>query len=558
MPLQVDLSWVAEATGSIRAQQWDTDKMMTEKGRKLIADLHLTAPLVAWGVSADEHLHVLNQHLFRGLSTHFVKTLARPRQMHVSEQQWEVTRMRRHARRFLRKIKQLRQRLLLARCMVGWKDVSRQLGGHSFAASGSGSDASCWRQCICRTRFAEARIGLVIRSLSAQLRKLHVRDVAKQTREAIQQARGQGQGALLRLTSSLMKYGRRYKPPGVAPCLHIEGTCVAAKSDVLHALERHFAKPEHGMEMKATDFVEQRALRLKQGCHKLEGVPTFAGLADGFARLACKKAAGVSGLPPELYRAAPYEAARVHLPLVLKAALNGDWPFLWVGTQTVAVPKPQKPPGTVQGWRSIALYEAAAKGIGKSVRKTLIEALEAVACRSQCGARKKLGIGLPGQYIRSYVQLLTHHRQSGAVLFLDGRDAYYSILRDHLFDGAALSSPEQLQAFVEALHGDVSEQNRLLAVLAGPGLLSTAAVPHGLICFLRNAMVDSWFAMSLFEDRLQATHTGSVPGTPLADILYQYTQTVFLQGLSERLEVEGSADVREPCRRAWTSAKLGG
>ena len=342
MPLQVDLSWVAEATGSIRAQQWDTDKMMTEKGRKLIADLHLTAPLVAWGVSADEHLHVLNQHLFRGLSTHFVKTLARPRQMHVSEQQWEVTRMRRHARRFLRKIKQLRQRLLLARCMVGWKDVSRQLGGHSFAASGSGSDASCWRQRICRTRFAEARIGLVIRSLSAQLRKLHVRDVAKQTREAIQQARGQGQGALLRLTSSLMKYGRRYKPPGVAPCLHIEGTCVAAKSDVLHALERHFAKPEHGMEMKATDFVEQRALRLKQGCHKLEGVPTFAGLADGFARLACKKAAGVSGLPPELYRAAPYEAARVHLPLVLKAALNGDWPFLWVGTQTVAVPKPQK------------------------------------------------------------------------------------------------------------------------------------------------------------------------------------------------------------------------
>ena len=181
-----------------------------------------------------------------------------------------------------------------------------------------------------------------------------------------------------------------------------------------------------------------------------------------------------------------------------------------------------------------------------------------MACRSQCGARKKLGIGLPGQYIRSYVQLLTHHRQSGAVLFLDGRDAYYSILRDHLFDGAALSSPEQLQAFVEALHGDVSEQNRLLAVLAGPGLLSTAAVPHGLICFLRNAMVDSWFAMSLFEDRLQATHTGSVPGTPLADILYQYTQTVFLQGLSERLEVEGSADVREPCRRAWTSAKLGG
>ena len=49
---------------------------------------------------------------------------------------------------------------------------------------------------------------------------------------------------------------------------------------------------------------------------------------------------------------------------------------------------------------------------------------------------------------------------------------------------------------------------------------------------------NSWFSICPYDGSLQATQTGTVPVTPLADILFQFAQSRFMRSLSQRLRDE--------------------
>ena len=240
------------------------------------------------------------------------------------------------------------------------------------------------------------------------------------------------------------------------------------------------------------------------------------------SRLACD----VVGQPPAFQdkdSLTPRAAARLHAPLVAKIAKTGRWPFAWSGTKAIAIQKIGRSPSQLSGWRNIALHECAAKGVMRALRAPLLEAFETFAGRCQAGARRNIGIGLPSHYVRSYVQEANAAHVSAAVLFVDGKDAFYSVFRHHLFRDGALESIGKIEEMLKDLHPSEVEQDKLLAALAGPGILEQAGVHTGLVRFLKSALEQSWFAMNLFSNQLHASRSGTVPGTPLViTIIYYY------------------------------------
>ena len=202
----------------------------------------------------------------------------------------------------------------------------------------------------------------------------------------------------------------------------------------------------------------------------------------------------------------------------------------------IGINKPSKDAGTVEGWRSIALAEAAYKGVAKAFREKLLPAFTAIAGEAQCGAKRGCPIEYPSHIVRAYVQAANKKCVSGGVLFLDGRDAYYSALREHLFDGKDLENPEGLRALLTALHPDQQQQDELFSMLMGPGLLSRTDTPSGVCGFLKAAMSASWFSLRPESGLCYRTATGTVPGTPIADLLFQEIQIIFLPGLQQRLQ----------------------
>ena len=198
-------------------------------------------------------------------------------------------------------------------------------------------------------------------------------------------------------------------------------------------------------------------------------------------------------------------------------------------------PKPGKDISTPEGWRSIALAEAASKGIARAMRERMLPAFQKIASVAQCGASKGCPIEYPSHIVRAYVQAANVRAVSGGVLFIDGKSAYYSTLRELLFDGSALQDADKIRAMLVALHPEQSKQDELFAILMGPGLLKEAGTPEGICGYLQAAMSNSWFSLQPGSGICFRTRTGTVPGTPLADLLYQEIQTIFLDGLRLRL-----------------------
>ena len=203
----------------------------------------------------------------------------------------------------------------------------------------------------------------------------------------------------------------------------------------------------------------------------------------------------------------------------------------------MAIPKVGKPPSTLQAWRSIALHEIACKGIGKAVRRRLTDFLAAYAMRGH-GSQKGQSLGVPSQYVRSYLQMLNLQRKSGGILYVDGRDAYYSVLKQQL-QGNFLDSEADLIKLADSLA--ISEEHRLevLVALAGPGALEEAGAPFEVRHVVRTLLQDTWFTMDVSESRAQKPSSGLVPGTPIADVLYQYVQAKCLRKIQHQLWEDG-------------------
>ena len=230
-------------------------------------------------------------------------------------------------------------------------------------------------------------------------------------------------------------------------------------------------------------------------------------------------------LPQRFTVTRPLQLQWAMRPYSQKFASRQQWPVLWRGTLNAAFPKPSKDGSKLQSWRSIALAEAAFKGVGKALRVHLAEGLRRLATPGQHGSLPRENIGL--QY---FAHLAQQRNRSMAIIFLDGRSAYYSTIRDFLFDHE-LTDPASLEDLIRLLVPDEDLHEAAVGALLGPGLLQMAGVADGLADYLRASLQGTWFTMDVHASVVQHTLTGTAPGTPLADLLYQFVQTRFMQGV---------------------------
>ena len=228
----------------------------------------------------------------------------------------------------------------------------------------------------------------------------------------------------------VMKTGRRYKPPRVAPTLHLHGEVFSHPDVVQKELGLHFAAPENGQPSNLRDIV-------KHGHHDANAfsevditqLPSLPSLAFAFMSRRHNKAVGLSCIPTEAYSANAIMCAALRMPLIAKIAATGVAPSLWRGAQAIASAKPGKPPTSLSGWRSIALYDAAAKDLGKALRKQLSASLRTHVADGQHASLPGDALPLPAHCVQSYLSAASTRNQSCAILFLDGKAAYYALIR---------------------------------------------------------------------------------------------------------------------------------
>ena len=514
-----------------RADRYNAAEMRTQEGRQQMAQILCSLPRIPWHVDVDSHLDLINTHIQQAIAQVFPVAGARIKKPCISESTWDLLRRRRDNRHLLRRYKQLRGRVLLHAVFEAWRQ----------RVPSDDSRAQRFHRQYSRLCLSIARVARRIPELNRLLRACAKRDEANHIRTMFEDAWSVGPDAKARLMRCVLRTGRRYRAPCAAPALQRDdGTIAVERSEVLSMFGRHFAQAEHATSVRLADLVTQGEMP-RQGYDWVDPteLPDVSDMSFAFAHLKCGKAAGLSSIPPEAFQVVPRLAAEVHLPLLLKAAARDQWPLLWRGGLAFAIPKPGRDPLSTSGWRSILLIEPACKAVCKAIRSRLVPALENSATVGMSGARPGRPVEFPSDFVQGHLARLKRRGKSGGVIYFDGQAAFYSILREFFFQGSETLSAAQMDRLAEAIHPSPDIQMVVRAFLTRSPVLAKNGVAPAICQVLQASLERTWFSVDTIEQLVYASQRGTVPGAPLADMLFQFTFGLFVSGLEQRLQDEG-------------------
>ena len=516
-PVLVHLTWHAVAKAPTSRLRFDRKAMLTPQGRERIRQIFEQAPQCSWDSHADVYLDRLNAHLVDALVAEFPAPRCRARQPHINAVAWRHVRLLRKARRQLRSISLSARLYSLRVCFKAWAASPPVLPDRPLA----------------KYRHLSARCAQLVRNARKMLRSEVSKSVAAHTRECFAEARHAGPDGLARLRRGILKTGRSYKPLRLAPSLDISGDTIVGRKQTAEACGVHFAAAERALPADWSS-VSRSAADAPVTSLELQDIPTVYELACSFSRLQSQKAPGILQIFPEVYKAAPIAAAEAHWPLLLRMATGREAPTLFKGGLIAAIPKPAKNPRLLTGWRNVLLQEPAAKAFGKSFRSRIVSVFQKLALPAQCGSQRNVPLELPMLHVRMHLEGLATAHSSGGCLFVDAKDAYYSVIRHFLFADGVIDTPTQLEKAIESIHPDEDHRQLLAAALVGPGLLADAG--PAVQSYIRSILCGSWTTTHVDAAGLYEATTGTTPGAPLADVLFQIIFTVALKDLQLRLE----------------------
>ncbi|CAE7487237.1 unnamed protein product [Symbiodinium sp. CCMP2592] len=482
----------------------DLQFLRTPQGRHALSHLLHGMPAVPWETGVDDHLAAINTHISKGLAAICPKLTHSARRPTTSEATWLCIRHRRELRRDCHRQRLLSQQSLLQDCFQTWAAGMRVVTVDTHLQG-----------------LHQGLLSLQINAASRSVARLAKQDAAAATKQLFQEAHQQGPESLFRLFKGVMKAGRGYKKPNLSPALLLADGSIAQDSQTV--LGQHFAAAERATSIKAADI---RTKPAREECTVLQAIDSIClpRLAHAFGSMATRKASGLSGVPSEIFRFAPGQAAAVHIPLILKMMMRCQSPLLWRGGRAAPIEKPGKSLTTPGGWRSIMLMEAGAKGLGGALRQELLRGFEAVRVEGQVGSRPNAPMQTAMSQVRGFLTELHDKRRSGGVVFVDGQTAFYATIRQGLVGCDADSTLEYLSRLACILFHTEEARDRFIA-----SALAQDSLPDAMCSQKSDA----------FE-----THTGTTPGAPLADLAFQYVFATTLAKLRDRLaEIGCSARV---------------
>ena len=173
-------------------------------------------------------------------------------------------------------------------------------------------------------------------------------------------------------------------------------------------------------------------------------------------------------------------------------------------------------------------------------RGELVRAFTQQADTAQLGGRPKGPLGAPAHLIQAHLRRMEVIGRSAAVIFVDGAQAFYSVYRQLIVGcDAATVETELLIELVHSLADDEIVRADLFRVLVGPTVLQTGGVSLAICEYMRASLRNTYFQTDPASDTVYGTLVGTVPGAPLADVLFQLAMTRFHCRVREALKTQG-------------------
>ena len=210
----------------------------------------------------------------------------------------------------------------------------------------------------------------------------------------------------------------------------------------------------------------------------------------------------------------------------------------------VALPKRATATQRCEDFRSILLSDVLGKAYHRHLRQQLVGALTSQATAMQFGPTPHSSLEMPALYVRAFLQGAQVAKVSSTVLFVDIKEAFYRLVRQLV--APVQDTADAIFTVLDRLALPEPHRSVLQAMMGGADLVTVGHRSPLLAACVADVLQHTWFAVR-GSGQLTATKSGSRPGDPLADILFGFVLSAFLQQTEQALEEAGLITELPPC-----------
>eukprot|EP00438_Fugacium_kawagutii_P021808 Skav230858 [mRNA] locus=scaffold1335:27242:32707:+ [translate_table: standard] len=518
----------------------DANKCHHSQNRQQFIEFLQHAPTIPWACGIGQHAELLTQWLSEGATKCFPREKAQPRQRYLSETTWSVIQVRKLLAGVHRRTSCQLQRLRRKQAFRRWFDVYAKQSNHHdlvthstwFVASSHIAKQLTWISLW--TLVSRRSLHPIARQLSRADRVQAVAMLADRFIDAVHSKETKQMYRTLRplLGQAHRKSMQSFRP---IPAVRLANNDLA--STPAEAAERwrsHFAQPEGGT--PTTVAALQHEALVSMPCYDFNEVPfditalpTVLDIERFLLKAKPRKAAGLDGLPSEIYRIAVPQVARILWPLLMKVSIRCQEPIRWKGGEVCALPKSQHTGHVADKFRSILLTDFVAKLSHGLVRQKLLPRFADYKVNMQAGGVPGLGTDILNLFLQSHAQYAKTAGLSSAAVFIDIQQAFYRACR-HLLVRPCRYEIDLVQIFVEQ-GWPPSLYHEFCANMRAPTSLDAAKVSPHLQAQVQSMLSHTWFQLRGNSSTLTKTTSGTKPGDAIADMLYAFLMTRFLKDL---------------------------
>ena len=307
--------------------------------------------------------------------------------------------------------------------------------------------------------------------------------------------------------------------------------CVGPQVDDLTA---HYSQLEAGQEIEYADLLSQRAHRQREAQTdlplqlKLTDLPTRVEIEQVCKLAKRRKAPGLDGVQAEHLQALMVHHSDVFFQLLFKIWTASAEPLQFKGGFICSIAKKQGSL-TAAGMRGIMLLDVLGKLHHSLLRRRLLPWAAQNRLDTQFGGFQGQQTIFASLLLRSYAKVVEAKQVSLAIVFVDVKNAFHCLLRQHAFATAA-HFPLKLQQVLTEEGLDVDQ----LTADIGPHACAFEQAPPTVARLIKDAHCNTWFTCPGSTKCFETTR-GSRPGSPIADLAYNVMMSSLLKELQMAL-----------------------
>ena len=263
-------------------------------------------------------------------------------------------------------------------------------------------------------------------------------------------------------------------------------------------------------------------------------------IAQAIAKMKRGKVPGKNGITTEILKRAGDVAATQMVPLLMKCVMHQFEPLSWKGGTLVPLFKGKGRVDSPTSYRSIFISDTTCKTFHSCLRTRLLRTWEKAMCTLQFGGRAGYGTDVAHHYAHAFLSWSRHTTTPAALIFLDLTAAFYSVLRQGLFQHE-ICDQHLCYAFT-SLGIAPEDLHEVINTVTSEAAVEGVSMHCDLV--LKGLFEATHFSM---DGVAGITHTskGTRPGDPIADLLFNMAMRLIQRSVQRKLDEHHLQDLAQ-------------